>query len=92
MSLHHQVELREVVRRAKGAHSTQFMHRYGEGGRLYHPIGFFLMASDGQTSAQAGSSQCMQTTGTVCGDAARSVYSRWIMDTPRCVSHSAQAW
>ena len=42
-----------------------------------------LMASAGQTSAQVGCSQCLQTTGTVCTDSARSTYSRWIMDSPR---------
>ena len=56
------------------------------------PSGVFLMASAGQTLAQAGSSQCMQTTGAVCGEAPGSTYSRWIIDSPRCVSHSAQAW
>ena len=56
------------------------------------PSAVFLMASAGQTFAQAGSSQCMQTTGTVCGETSGSTYSRWIIDCPRCVSHSAQAW
>src|SRR5947208_8243257 len=51
-----------------------------------------LMASAGQTSAQVGESQCMHTVGTVCGEAARSTYSRWIIECPLCVSHSAQAW
>jgi len=55
------------------------------------PSGVFLMASAGQTLAQAGSSQCMQTTGEVCGEDSRSTNSRWIIDSPRCVSHSAQA-
>ena len=51
-----------------------------------------LIASAGQTSAQVGCSQCMQTTGTVCVDCrARSTYSRWIIDSPLCVSHSVQA-
>src|SRR5438477_10742060 len=56
------------------------------------PSAVFLIASAGQALAQAGSSQCMQTTGTVWTDSARSAYSRWIIDVPRCVSHSAQAW
>src|SRR5262245_54391845 len=60
------------------------------------PSAVRLMASAGQTSAQVGWLQCMQTTGTVCVLAARSTYSRWIIDSPRCVSHSGhactQAW
>jgi hypothetical protein len=51
-----------------------------------------LMASAGQTSAHVGCSQCMQTTGTVCTLSGRSTYSRWIIDSPRWVSHSVQAW
>ena len=50
-----------------------------------------LIASAGQTSAHVGCSQCMQTTGTVCTLCARSTYSRWIIDSPRCVSHSVHA-
>src|SRR5512132_3010845 len=50
-----------------------------------------LMASAGQTSAHVGCSQCMQTTGTVCTLCDRSTYSRWIIETPRCVSHSVHA-
>src|SRR5215470_6875179 len=34
-----------------------------------------LIASAGQTSAQVGESQCMQTTGTVCGELRRSTGS-----------------
>ena len=56
------------------------------------PSSVFLIASAGQAFAHAGSSQCMQTTGTVWTDSARSAYSRWIIDVPRWVSHSAQAW
>src|SRR5882672_2732275 len=56
------------------------------------PSAVFLIASAGHAFAQAGSSQCMQTTGTVWTDSARSTYSRWIIEVPRCVSHSAQAW
>src|ERR671921_3017193 len=51
-----------------------------------------LIASAGQTSAQVGESQCMQTTGTVWVECARSTNSRWIIECPLCVSHSAQAW
>src|SRR6185503_11211056 len=55
------------------------------------PSSVLLMASAGQTSAQVGLSQCMQTVGTVAVVCPRSRKSTWIMDTPRCVSHSAQA-
>src|SRR5687767_4869003 len=55
------------------------------------PSAVFLMASAGQAAAQAGSSQCMQTTGTVWVDVPRSTYSTWIIDSPRWVPHSAQA-
>ena len=55
------------------------------------PSGVFLMASAGQTWAQVGSSQCMQTWGVVWTVFARSTYSRWIMEVPRWVPHSAQA-
>src|SRR3954453_16949144 len=55
------------------------------------PAAVFLMASAGQTSAQVGESQCMQTTGTVCTECARSAVSRWIIEWPLCVSHSVQA-
>src|SRR5262249_21978745 len=50
-----------------------------------------LMASAGQTSAHAGCSQCLQTTGTVCVLRVRSMNSRWIIESPRCVSHSVHA-
>src|SRR3954464_10620837 len=56
------------------------------------PSAVRLIASAGQTSAHVGESQCMQTTGTVCTDVERSTYSRWIIEWPLCVSHSAQAW
>jgi hypothetical protein len=55
------------------------------------PSSVLLMASAGQTSAQVGLSQCMQTVGTVAVVVPRSRKSTWIMDTPRCVSHSEQA-
>src|SRR5512138_3107249 len=50
-----------------------------------------LIASAGQTSAQVGWSQCMQMTGAVCTECARSTYSRWIIECPLCVSHSLHA-
>jgi hypothetical protein len=55
------------------------------------PSAVRLIASAGHTSAQVGCSQCMQTTGTVCGDDARSRKSSWIIECPRCESHSVQA-
>src|SRR5215475_13524407 len=56
------------------------------------PSGVFLIASAGHTCAQIGSSQCMQTWGAVCTLSARMIVSRWIIEIPRCVSHSSQAW
>src|SRR5215471_1554619 len=56
------------------------------------PSAVFLMASAGQTSAQVGDSQCMQTTGMVCTEWARSAVSRWIIEWPLWVSHSLHAW
>src|SRR5215471_20388078 len=55
------------------------------------PSAVRLIASAGHTSAHVGCSQCMHTTGTVMVDSARSTYSRWIIDSPRCVSHSVHA-
>src|SRR5262252_6073606 len=55
------------------------------------PSSVRLIASAGQTSAHVGCSQCMQTTGTVCTLSGRLTYSRWIIDSPRCVSHSEHA-
>src|SRR4051812_38483661 len=55
------------------------------------PSSVFLMASAGQTRAQMGSSQCMHTCGAVCTVSRRWIVSRWIIDTPRWVSHSWQA-
>src|SRR5262245_42781311 len=55
------------------------------------PSSVRLIASAGHTSAQVGLSQCMQTIGTVAMLVSRSRKSTWIMGTPRCVSHSAQA-
>src|SRR5262245_49794086 len=56
------------------------------------PSSFCLIASAGQTCAQVGFSQCMQTIGVVAIDCARSTKSTWIIGTPRCVSHSAHAF
>jgi hypothetical protein len=47
------------------------------------PLSSCLIASAGQTFAQVGSSQCMQTTGAVCTPVGRSMYSRWIIECPR---------
>src|SRR5690349_18246108 len=77
----------------KGQAYTQFEHPIHRGlsELCTTPSGVFLIASAGQTAAQAGSSQCMQMTGVVCTVFPRSISSRWIMDTPACVSHSAHA-
>src|SRR5262245_31421606 len=77
-----------------GQASTQLLQAMQRGFRAVctTPSPVRLMASAGQTSAQVGCSQCMQTTGTVCTERARSTYSRWIIESPRCVSHSEQAW
>src|SRR5215468_5544945 len=56
------------------------------------PSAVRLIASAGQTSAQVGWSQCMHTTGTVWVLRARFTYSTWIIESPRWVSHSVQAW
>src|SRR5690242_10708222 len=56
------------------------------------PSAVRLIASAGQTSAQVGWSQCMHTTGTVCVLSDRFTYSTWIIESPRWVSHSVQAW
>src|SRR3569833_1487589 len=76
-----------------GQDTTQFehpMHR-GLSELCTTPSGVFLMASAGHTRAQIGSSQCMQICGDVCTLSRRSMTSRWIMLSPRCVSHSAHA-
>src|SRR5215471_13894520 len=77
-----------------GQASTQLEQAMQRGLRavMTRPSAERLMASAGQTSAQVGDSQCMHTTGTVCGDCPRSTYSRWIIECPLCVSHSEQAW
>src|SRR6185436_467597 len=55
------------------------------------PSGVFLMASAGQTLAHVGSSQCMQTIGTVAMVLSLSMKYTWIKECPRCFSHSEQA-
>src|SRR5262245_5469921 len=82
----------------KGQASTQFPHAMQRGfsADCTTPSPVRLIASAGHTSAQVGCSQCMQTTGTVCTLCDLSTNSRWIIDSPRCVSHSVhactQAW
>src|SRR4051794_20139346 len=73
---------------------TQFEQAMQRGLRavMTRPSPVRLIASAGQTSAQVGESQCMHTVGTVCVELARSTYSKWIIECPLCVSHSAQAW
>src|SRR5262245_65412988 len=77
-----------------GQASTQLLQAMQRGLRavITRPSPERLIASAGQTSAQVGESQCMQTTGTVWVEVPRSTYSRWIMECPLCVSHSEQAW
>src|SRR5215475_11267673 len=77
-----------------GQARTQFEQAMQRGLRavITRPVSSRLIASAGQTSAHVGDSQCMQTTGTVCVDCARSIVSRWIIECPLCVSHSEQAW
>src|SRR5690348_12095121 len=76
-----------------GQASTQFWHpmQRGLSDDCTTPSGVCLIASAGQTWAQDGFVQCMQTCGVVCTLLARSMYSRWIMEVPRWVEHSAHA-
>src|SRR5262245_50772487 len=76
-----------------GQASTQLLQAMQRGLRAVctTPSPVRLIASAGQTSAHVGWSQCMQTTGAVCVECARSMYSRWIIGCPLCVSHSPQA-
>src|SRR5262245_51305083 len=76
-----------------GQASTQLLQAIHRGLRAdwTTPSPVRLIASAGQTSAQVGCSQCMHTTGTVWTLRALSMNSRWIIDSPRCVSHSVQA-
>src|SRR5262249_60033850 len=78
----------------KGQAKTQFPQAMQRGFRAVWttPSAVRLIASAGQTSAQVGWSQCMHTTGTVWVLRARSTYSTWIIESPRWVSHSVQAW
>src|SRR6516165_11700596 len=55
------------------------------------PSSYFLMASAGQTCAHVGLSQCQQTYAAVAMVSGRSMKSKLIIETPRCVSHSSQA-
>src|SRR5581483_1329061 len=77
-----------------GQASTQLLQAMQRGLRdeCTTPSSPFLMASAGHTSAQVGSSQCMQTIATVLMDCERSRKSKLIIDLPRCVSHSSHAW
>src|SRR5262245_26565921 len=77
-----------------GQARTQFEQAMQRGLRavITRPSSERLIASAGHTSAQVGDSQCMHTTGAVCVDRLRSMYSRWIIEWPLCVSHSEQAW
>src|SRR5215475_427105 len=78
----------------KGQASTQLLQAMQRGLRALWttPSAVRLMASAGHTSAHVGASQCMQTTGIVCGELSRSRMSSWIIEYPLCVSHSLQAW
>src|SRR5262245_17382691 len=77
----------------KGQASTQLLQAMQRGLRALCTTrcSVRLSASAGQTSAQVGESQCMQTTGIVCTEVGRSTYSRWIIGKPLCVSHSLHA-
>src|SRR5690606_10257218 len=77
----------------KGQARTQLLQAMQRGLRAVctTPSSVRLMASAGQTSAQVGLLQCMQTTGKVWGDSRRSTVSRWIIECPLWVSHSAHA-
>src|SRR6187549_1556582 len=76
-----------------GQATTQLPHAMQRGLRALctTPSPVRLIASAGQTSAQVGCSQCMHTTGTVWVELPRSMYSRWIIGSPRWVSHSVHA-
>src|SRR5215468_8494035 len=56
------------------------------------PSSPFLIASAGQAIAQVGSSQCQHTYAAVAVVLPRSMKSKLIIDLPRCVSHSSQAF
>src|SRR6516162_2918262 len=76
-----------------GQASTQLLQAMHRGFRAdwTTPSPVRLMASAGQTSAHVGEWQCMQTTGSVWVECARSMTSRWIIECPLWVSHSEQA-
>src|SRR5262250_21775 len=77
-----------------GQASTQFaqpMHRGFNEDRTM-PSSPFLIASAGQTMAQVGSSQCQHTKAAEAVVPLRSIKSKLIIDCPRCVSHSSQAF
>src|SRR5512135_2212406 len=76
-----------------GQASTQLLQAMQRGLRavITTPSSIRLIASAGQTSAHVGDWQCMQMTGTVCGELAESIKSSWIIELPLCVSHSPQA-
>ncbi len=86
-------KLEFILGTPKGQASTQFEQAMQRGLRAdwTTPSSVLLIASAGQTSAQVGESQCMQTIGTVWMEWARSTKSRWIMACPLWVSHSLQA-
>src|SRR5689334_7437655 len=77
-----------------GQARTQFEHPIQRGFREEPtmPSSYFLMASAGQTCAQVGLSQCQQTYAAVAMVSSRSMKSKLIIDTPRWVSHSSQAF
>src|SRR5262245_22045009 len=83
-----------IFRTPNGQASTQLLHAMHRGLRAdwTTPSPVRLIASAGQTSAQVGESQCMQTTGTVWVECDRSMTSRWIIECRLWVSHSEQAW
>src|SRR6478609_3006775 len=76
-----------------GQARTQLLHAMQRGLRAVYttPSPVRLIASAGHTSAHVGESQCMQMTGIVWTEIGRRTYSRWIIDSPRCVSHSLHA-
>src|SRR5581483_4595053 len=84
----------KILGMPKGHASTQFeqpMQR-GFSADITTPSSPFLIASAGQTCAQVGSSQCQQTYAAVPIVSDLSIKSKLIIDRPRCVSHSSQAF
>src|SRR5215469_13894097 len=77
-----------------GQASTQLLHAMQRGfsEEWTMPSSPFLMASAGQTCAHVGSSQCQQTYAADVMLSRRSIKSKLIIDLPRWVSHSSQAW